>query len=193
MADDKEFRERIQEIGRLVAGLDDIADERARTSARTLVQLVMELHGAGIERMMEITFSQGDAGPEIIDRLGADRTVGSLLVLHGLHPEPTETRVQQAIVKLAGELHKQDVELQLLSVEQGHVRVHARTSAHACGSTAGKVQASIEEAIYQVAPEVASLTVEGLESKSANGFVGLDQLIGATAAPAPPMESKAGD
>jgi hypothetical protein len=78
-------------------------------------------------------------------------------------------------------------------VEQGHVRVLARTSVHACGSTAGKVQTSIEEAIYEFAPEVASLNIEGLEAKSASGFVDLDQLIGATAAPTTNMESKAGD
>jgi hypothetical protein len=191
LADEKEFRERIQEIGRLVAGLDNITDEPARKSARELVQLVMELHGLGIERMMELIFAQGAAGAEIIDTLGADPTVSSLLVLHGLHPEPVEARVQQAIEQLTRELRKQEVEVQLLSVEDGNVRVLARTSAHACGSTAGTVRSSIEEAVYAASPEIASLTIEGLDAKSANGFVGLDQLTGVS--PVPVMQSKAGD
>lgn len=140
--------------------------------------------------MMEITFSQDAAGAELIDRLGADRTVSSLLVLHGLHPDPMETRVQQAITQLAGELRKQDVEVQLLAIDEGNVRILARTNAHACGSTAGTVRASIEEAVFAAAPEIASLTIEGLEPKSARGFVGINQLIGT---PAPLMESKAGD
>jgi len=191
LTDEKEFRERIQEIGRLVAGLDNITDEPARKSARELVQLVMELHGLGIERMMELIYSQGAAGAEVIDRLGADRTVGSLLVLHGLHPEPVETRVQQAIEQLTRELRKQEVEVQLLGVEDGNVRVLARTSARACGSTAGTVRTSIEEAVYAAAPEIASLIIEGLDPRSANGFVGLDELRGAS--PLPLAQSKAGD
>ena len=190
MADEKEFRERIQEIGRLIAGLDGIADEQARTSTRELVQLIMELHGAGIERMMEIIFAQGAAGAELIDLLGADPTVSSLLVLHGLHPESMEARVMQAIAQLAGELRKQDVEVQLLGIDEGNVRIQARTNAHACGSTARTVRASIEEGVFAAAPEVASLTIEGLDPKSASGFVGLNQLLGT---PAPLMESKAGD
>ncbi|HET9792518.1 MAG TPA: hypothetical protein VFR08_14565 [Candidatus Angelobacter sp.] len=190
MADEKEFRERIQEIGRLIAGLDGIADEHARTSTRALVQLVMELHGAGIERMMEITFSRGAAGAEIIDQLGADPTVSSLLVLHGLHPEPMEARVHRAIAQLTRELRKQDVEVQLLGIDEGNVRILARTNSHACGSTTGTLRASIEESVFAAAPEVASLTIEGLEPKTASGFVGLNQLIGT---PAPLMESKAGD
>jgi hypothetical protein len=190
LAHEKEFRERIQEIGRLIAALDGIADEQARTSTRELVQLVMELHGAGIERMLEITFSQGAAGAEFIDHLAADPTVSSLLVLHGLHPEPMEARVQQDIANLAAELRKQDVEVQLLGIDEGNVRILARTNAHACGSTARTVRASIEEGVFAAAPEVASLTIEGLEPKSASGFVGLNQLVGT---PAPLMESKAGD
>jgi hypothetical protein len=190
LADEKEFRERIQEIGRLVAGLDNITDEPARKSARELVQLVMELHGLGIERMMELIYSQGAEGAEIIDRLGADRTVGSLLVLHGLHPEPVETRVQQAIEQLTREFRKQEVEVQLLGVEDSNVRVLARMSAHACGSTAGAVRTSIEEAVYAAAPEI-SLIIEGLEPRSPNGFVALEQLMGAS--PVPLMQSKAGD
>jgi Fe-S cluster biogenesis protein NfuA len=192
VVDEKEFRERIQTIGRLVAGLDDIQDNQARTSARELVQLVMELHGAAVERMMEIIFDQGGSGAEIIEKLGHDRVAGSLLTLHGLHPDDLETRVARAVQETAARLRKQDVEVQLLDVDQGNVRVSARTSAHACGSTAATVRSAIEEAVYEAAPEVTSLVIEGLEGKAASGFVALDQLLGVSAA-APLAQTKAGD
>lgn len=192
MVDEKEFRERIQEIGRLVSALDDITDNKIRTSTRELLQLVMELHGTGVEKMMEIIFAQGDAGKEIIEKLGRDHIVSSLLVLHGLHPDALETRVARAVEQTAAHLRKQEVELELLSVEQGIVRVHAKTSAHACGSTAATVRAAIEEAVYEAAPDIGSLLIEGLEPKSANGFVGLDQLVPAAVA-APLVETEAGD
>jgi len=190
--EEKQFRERVQEIGRLLASLDEIADNKARNSARELVQLVMDLHGAGVEKMMEIIFAQDDAGKAIIEKLGRDGIVSSLLVLHGLHPDPMETRVERAVENAAVHLRKQEVEVQLLSVEGGVVCIQARLSTHACGSTAATVRGTIEEAVYEAAPEIASLVIEGLEPKSASGFVGLDQLMG-VAAPAPLMESKAGD
>lgn len=192
MVDEKEFRERVQTIGRLLAALDEIEDNKARTSARELVQLVMELHGAAVERMMEVVFAQGSAGAEIIESLGRDRVVSSLLALHGLHPDDVETRVARAVQAAAAKLRKQDVEVQLLGIEQGGVRVSARAGAHACGSTAATVQAAIEEAVYEAAPEISSLAIEGLAPKPTSGFVGLDQLLGAEAA-APLAQTKAGD
>jgi hypothetical protein len=35
----------------------------------------------------------------------------------------------------------------------------------------------VEEAIYEAAPEVGSLVIEGLEGKFASGFVSLDTLV----------------
>lgn len=192
MVDEKEFRERLQNIGQLISGLDEIADKKAQTAARELTQLIMELHGAGLEKMMEITFAQGDAGAATIDKLGRDRMVSSLLVLHGLHPEDTKTRVERAIEHIAAKLRKQEVEVHLLAAGEETVRVSARTSAHACGSTAATVRAEIEDAVYEAAPEIQSLVIEGLEPKSANGFVNIDQLMGKPVA-VNLMESKAGD
>jgi hypothetical protein len=191
LVDEKEFRERVQTIGRLVAALDKIEDNETRTSARELVQLVMELHGAAVERMLEIVFAQGSIGADIIEKLGHDRVAGSLLALHGLHPDDLETRVARAVRETAAKLRKQDVEVQLLGIEQGSVRVSARTNTHACGSTAATVRTAVEEAVYEAAPEISLLVIEGLETKNGNGFVGLDQLLGANAA-APLAQTKAG-
>lgn len=191
MVDEKEFRERLQGIGQLISGLEEITDSKAQSSARELTQLIMELHCAGLEKMMEIIFAQGAAGVEIIDQLGRDRVVSSLLVLHGLHPDDLATRVSRAVELIAAKLRKQEVEVQLLSVNEQTVRVSAQTNAHACGSTAATVRAEIEDAIYEAAPEVGSLVVEGLEPKSASGFVNIDQLVGT--ASANQLQSKAGD
>jgi hypothetical protein len=192
VVDEKGFRERLQNIGQLISGLDEIADKKAQASARELTQLIMALHADGMERMMEIAFAHGIAGAEIIEQLGRDPMVSSLLVLHGLHPDDIQTRVARAVEQVAVKLRKQDVEVQLLSADHQAVQISAHTNAHACASTAATVRAEIEDAIYQAAPEVESLVIEGLESRSANGFVDIDQLMNqATAANL--LESKAGD
>jgi hypothetical protein len=65
-----------------------------------LVQSLMELHGTGIGRMMEIVAESGESGLDVIDGFGRDELVGGLLLLYGLHPIPLETRVRQALDKV---------------------------------------------------------------------------------------------
>lgn len=184
MSDEKEFQARLQQIGRLINGLNTTPDAKIRVASQELVQLVMELHALGLEKMMEIIFAQGDCGAEIIQKLGRNRSVGSLLALHGLHPDDLETRVARAVEQVNAQLRKQEVEVRLITVEESSVRVHVQINAHACGSTYAGVRSAIEEAVYEAAPEIDSLVVEGLEGKSGNGFVALAQLAEASA-PAP--------
>jgi hypothetical protein len=61
------------------------------------------------------------------------------------------------------------------------------TGSHTCGSTAKTVQAMLEGAMYEAAPDMTSLVIEGLEEKPANGFVGLDKLMGSSAGRQQPM------
>src|SRR3954451_15781752 len=79
---EKEFQQRIQKIEALVRQIESLADPAARASALELFQLVMDLHGASVERMMNIVFEAGEPGQAIIDNLGRDDLVGSLLLLY---------------------------------------------------------------------------------------------------------------
>ncbi len=74
-----------------------MADAEGRASAMELFQTIMDLHGAGLERMMEIVFDGGESGGEVIDKFARDDLVASLLLLYGLHPLDLETRVIEAI------------------------------------------------------------------------------------------------
>jgi Fe-S cluster biogenesis protein NfuA len=177
VVNEKDFRERVQQMAELAADLEHISDEKIRASAKELVHLLMELHGSGLERIMETVFAAGESGAAIIDKLSREPLVSSLLVLHGLHPDDFETRVTSAVEALRPRLRKQDVEVELLEVSEAAVRVRVTPSAHACGSTTTTLRASVEEAIYEAAPEVSSLVIEGLEGKSASGFVSLDTLV----------------
>ena len=105
--------------------------------------------------------------------------VSSLLVLYGLHPDSLETRVNSAVKQLAPKLQRDGATVQLLGIEDGAVRVRVTPGEHACGSTTKALQAAVEDAIYEAAPDVASLSVEGLDGKPASGFVPLDRLMAA--------------
>jgi len=191
VVDEKDFQKRVQKIGGLVQDLESITDPAARAAAKELVQLLMDLHGTALERIMEIVFQSGDSGPAVVDELGQDQLVSSLLVLYGLHPDDLQTRVERKLKQIRSTLHKMGAEAQLINVNGGEVRLHVSLEGHTCGSTKGMVQATVEEAMYEAAPDLTSLVVEGLEEPTASGFVAVETLLAASPASSSPLHHPA--
>jgi Fe-S cluster biogenesis protein NfuA len=177
VADSRDFREDMQRIGNLVQEIESSADPAVRAITKTLMQSLMDLHGAAIEKALDIVADSGEQGTAIIDRLGRDPLVSSVLILYGLHPEDLETRVVKAVDKVRPQLRKQGCEVELVSVNDGEIRLRVETGSHTCGSTAKTLQATLEGTMYDAAPDLTSLLIEGFEEKPASGFVGLDKLM----------------
>jgi hypothetical protein len=167
------MRIKAERIEELVAELDSIADPRVQSVARELVQSVTELHANGLERVLEILSESGPPCAGVIERLGEDGLVGPLMALHGLHPLQLSDRVARAVAKFGQEA-------QLLGIEDGDVRVRLLSQPHGCGSTADTQRVALEDAIYNAAPDLASLSIEE-ESIPQSGFVPLEALsLGST-------------
>ncbi|MFZ0275637.1 MAG: NifU family protein [Candidatus Sulfotelmatobacter sp.] len=181
MAEGRDFREDIQRIGGLVQEIESIADPAIRAATKDLVQSLMDLHGAALEKALEIVAETGETGMSIIDRMGRDSLVSSVLILYGLHPEDLESRVVKAVDRVRQQLRKQGCEVELMGVNDGAIRLRVETGSHTCGSTAKTVQAALEAALYDAAPDLTSLVIEGLDEKPASGFVALDKLMGGPA------------
>lgn len=179
MANDVAFRERVTKVGELIAQIDQFPDGLQKSVGKQVVQLLMEIHGAGLERMMEIVFeSCGEAGQKAIDELGQDSVVSSLLLLYSLHPDTLETRVSRALDRLRPRLRKVACSAELVSIDEGSVTVRLATAGHSCGSSTHEMRALVEEGIYEFAPDLTSLHLEGLDEPAAAGFVALDSLLG---------------
>src|SRR5262249_52604990 len=176
MTDDQEFQQRVQRISGLVHEIDSVADPGTRAASRELVQLLLDLHAKGLERALEIIAEKQEAGQGMIDDLGGDPLVGSLLVLYGLHPLDLESRVERAIQEVAPRIRKGGGELELLGIENGRARLRVRRTGHACGSTSGTLKTMVEDAIYASAPDVAGLDIEGLDQQTPSGFVPLTNI-----------------
>jgi Fe-S cluster biogenesis protein NfuA len=167
----------MQRIGELVQEIESIADPAVRAATKNLVQSLMDLHGAAMEKALEIVAEAGDQGMTVIDRMGREPLVSSVLILYGLHPEDIESRVVRAIDKVRPQLRKQGCEVELLAVNDGAIRLRVETGSHTCGSTSKTMQAVLEGAMYDAAPDLSSLVIEGFEEKPASGFVALDKLM----------------
>ncbi len=164
----------MDKIEGLIRKIETLPDPEARASAVALVQALMEFHGAGLERLMEIIAESGEGGYAVFDRFAADDLVSGLLLLYGLHPLPLETRVTQALDKVRPYLDSHGGNVELLGITDGVVRLRMQGSCKSCPSSSMTLKLAIEEAIYAAAPDVLTIEAEGVEEQapvSKSGFV----------------------
>jgi Fe-S cluster biogenesis protein NfuA len=159
--EDRQLLDRIRRVETLLKEVDEFKDPQSRSKTREIVQVLMELHGAGLEKILAHLSSTGETGLALIDSLAQDELVSSLLLLYGLHPLDLETRVTQALVKVRPYLASHGGNVELLGVEEGVVRLRLQGSCHGCPSSAMTLKQTIEEAIMEKAPDAAAIEVEG--------------------------------
>jgi Fe-S cluster biogenesis protein NfuA len=157
-----ESQQLIQRIDELIRKIETMSDPDARSSALELVQSLMELHGAGLERMMEVAAETGVAGHAVIDGFARDELVAGLLLLYGLHPVALEARVLGAIDKVRPSLESHGGSVEVLGIDEGVVRLRLQVSGQSCPSTSMKLKSALEDAIYEAAPDVTAIEAEGV-------------------------------
>jgi Fe-S cluster biogenesis protein NfuA len=178
--EEQEFRKRIQGIETLIQEVERFPDPAARARTQEIVQAILDLHGAGLARILNLAAKGGPAGLALIDAVAADELVGSLLLLYGLHPLNLETRVRQALDKVRPYLRSHGGNVELLGVGDGVVRLRMQGGCHGCPSSAMTLKLAIEEAIYEKAPDASAIEVEGVVEQPAEPpttFVPLGQLL----------------
>ncbi len=168
-----ESQQRIQQIEQLIQKVETEADPKTRAAVIELVQSLMEFHGAGIERIMEIAAERGANGWEIIEDFGRDELVGNLLILYGQHPVSLDERVMQGLEKARPFLHSHSGDVELLGIsDDGAVRLRLIGNCDGCPSSSETLKLAIEKAIYEAAPDATAIeTVGAIEEKTANNFV----------------------
>jgi len=155
----EELVERVQE---LLGSLDEIADPVAQQRVQELVGTVLELYGAGLERILGVLADAGEPALPIRDALLDDGIVASLLLIHGLYPVPLEERVIQALDSMRPYMATHGGTVELLSVEDGVARLRLGGSCKGCPSSAATLEFAIKEAIDIAAPDLLGLEVEGV-------------------------------
>jgi Fe-S cluster biogenesis protein NfuA len=158
----RDFQARLQRLDGLLREAEQAADPAARARLQQLVQALLELHGAGLERLLGHVRDAGEPGRGVLDACATDEAVGGLLLLHGLHPQDVETRVRRALEGVRPRLRSHGGNVELLDVRDGVVRVRLEGNCHSCPSSAVTMRQTVEEAVYGHAPEVTAVEVEGL-------------------------------
>jgi len=159
VADPIDVRTVGDQIERLLDELRAGRDPRARQQAEDLLRLVTDLYGAGLARVVEMVEAEA---PDLLARLVDDDLVGSLFVVHGLHPHDLGARVEAALDSVRPFLaaHGGDVELLGVDDDLGAVQLRLLGSCDGCPSSAVTLQHTVETAILEAAPEVVLIDVE---------------------------------
>jgi Fe-S cluster biogenesis protein NfuA len=162
--DTKEFQAQLGRLDQLLAQTRQFGDPAVQTHVHAIVQAILELHGAGLERILEHMTDADDVGRGILNACAGDDVVGGLLLLHDLHPLDLEARVGQALDDVRPYLRSHAGNVELVAVEGDVVRLRLEGSCDGCPSSAITMRQTIEEAIYKKAPDVRAVEVEGLPS-----------------------------
>ncbi len=172
MPEDPAFQDRVRKIETLIQAIEETAEPGVRDDARTLVQTILELHGVGLLKVMELAHHAGHH--ELVDSLARDDLVGSLLLLHGIHPLDQRTRIEQALEKLRPRLFLHGGGAELLGVEQNIVRLrlNARSDGNPADAEPARLKEWIEGAICAAAPEITAIEFDGM-APSASGLISL--------------------
>ncbi len=160
--DMQERRRGAERIETLIQEVSAFSDPRARATAEELVQALLDMYGEGLARLLELTAQSEASGYALIETLASDDLVGSLFLLHGLHPIDIETRVAKALVGVRPYLKSHGGNVEFIRVEDGIAYLRLEGSCHGCPASTVTLKLAIEEAIYKAAPDLDGLQVEGV-------------------------------
>ena len=141
----------VQEIQGLIAEIDATADPHSRDRVLRLVEAILGYHEEAVSRIMEL------AGETAVRGFARDELVASLLLLYGVHPDDFETRVRRAVDRIPG--------VELAGISDFAVRLSGVAPREA-----------IEQALFEAAPEISAIEIEGT-SPAAAAFVPIEALL----------------
>lgn len=175
IADTPSLREASERIDSLLEELGATAPRAVVDRTTELLQCVMALYGAGLARIAEWA---EQVAPDGLRQLAADDLVGGLLVLHDLHPDDVDTRIQRALDAVRPYLGSHAGGVTYDGVDaSGVAHLRLEGSCDGCPSSALTVRNAIEQAVLAAAPDVAAVATDGVVPDDVSSPPGEPQLL----------------
>jgi Fe-S cluster biogenesis protein NfuA len=163
-----EFHAQSERVEKLAATLEQAGDPEVRAAALELVQSVVELHGAALQRLIDKCLETGE-GERVLTAALEDNLVAGMFLLHSLHPDAIETRVVRGIETVRPYLKSHGGDCELVSVRDGIVRLKLHGTCGSCPSSSVTLRNAVEEALYEAAPDIVEIIA--VESGAASNLV----------------------
>ncbi|HSL00389.1 MAG TPA: NifU family protein [Rubrobacteraceae bacterium] len=161
LLDEAGLQERVARVETLLGEIEALEDPNARATAAEMVQVLLELYGEGLARVMEVV-AEGEERERAFAAFAEDELISHLLLLHGLHPLDVQTRVLRALEEVSPYLRSHGGGVELLGIEGGVARVRLQGSCDGCPSSAVTLKLAIEEAVQKAAPDLEGIEAEGV-------------------------------
>jgi Fe-S cluster biogenesis protein NfuA len=160
----------MERVEALVGEAERFADPAARGVVRELVASLLELHGKGLARILEIVAKSHQNGSATLAAFADDGLVASLMMLHELHPIDLETRVQKALDAVRPALKGHGGGVELLGVVDGVIRLRLEGNCNGCPSSGDTLSGLVESALDEFAPDRLGLEVSRPEPEPSRMF-----------------------
>jgi len=162
-----------KKIQKLIEQIEAFPDENASALLNECLQSVLALYGDGLARILQLVKNAGADGEKVRDALIHDKLVRSLLLVHGLHPQSLETRLQEALGKIRPYLESHGGNVELLALENDVARLRLQGTCKTCPSSTITLELAVRQAIEQACPDLLGFEVEGIQPpvKSATPMV----------------------
>jgi Fe-S cluster biogenesis protein NfuA/nitrite reductase/ring-hydroxylating ferredoxin subunit len=154
---------RIQDLIERIESLPDFA---TRELLHECLQSILALHGDGLARILQLVKNAGAAGQEVTDALQRDKLVRSLLLIHGLHPVPLETRLREALEKIRPYMKSHGGDVELMRLEDGRARLRLEGTCKSCPSSSLTMELAVRHAVEEACPDLLSFEVDGVLASS---------------------------
>lgn len=155
--------EGVRRIEPLIAELEGHPDAKVRDNARELVAALLDYHREAVSRLLEIVARKGASAEATGDAL-----VESVLLLHGLHPESPEERLARALEKARPPLRQHQGDVEMLSLEEGVLRLRLLGTCHGCPASQTTFRNLIQVSVEELVPEVETILVQGIDFEEAS-------------------------
>lgn len=163
-----EFRLQTERVEKLAAKLESAGDPEIRATALDLLQSVIELHGAALQRMLDKCLETAE-GEGVLREALQDDLVAIMFLLHSLHPDDMETRVKRGIEAVRPYLKSHGGDCELVSVRDGIVRLRLHGTCGSCPSSSLTMKNAVQEALYDAAPDIVEITTENAAAEHPKG------------------------
>ncbi|MCP9496788.1 MAG: NifU family protein [Pyrinomonadaceae bacterium MAG19_C2-C3] len=161
----KDVEASVEGLNALVEELEQYPDAELREKVLDLVQIILELHGEALRRVLT-TLDSLPGKEQALTRLMSDDVVRAILLIHGLLPVNVETRVAAAIYELRPHLLAQGCDVELLGIEDGRARLRLMRSGKGAPPVA-VLKSEIEKSLVEAVPDLAGVDIEGFAEQIA--------------------------
>jgi Fe-S cluster biogenesis protein NfuA len=160
-------RERLARLDGLLAQVEATPGPAGEVALEA-VSALADVYGEALARVT----AYASGAPAVLEAVTGDELLAHLLVLHGIHPDPVESRAARAVDGLRPVLQEHGGDVELTGIDE-HGVASVRLTTKGCGSAG--VEEAVRDGVLAMAPELTD--VRRAPEPRTPTFVPLDSLM----------------